>query len=63
MNQPKLQLSRSWVERALTPYLRYAFSHELAYDEDISPKVYAAIEFCMTKPVSGRPARYPRRRL
>ncbi|KAH7406624.1 hypothetical protein DE146DRAFT_647967 [Phaeosphaeria sp. MPI-PUGE-AT-0046c] len=50
MDQPKWPLSRYWVEQTLTPYLRYAFSHELAYDEDISPKVQSALNFCMRKP-------------
>ncbi|KAF1916642.1 hypothetical protein BDU57DRAFT_240110 [Ampelomyces quisqualis] len=46
---PKLTIHRHWVEHTLIPYLRYAFSHVLAYDEDITPQICSAYQFCMTK--------------
>jgi hypothetical protein len=52
MNAPKLPLDRHWIEQTLTPYLRYAFSHALPRDVDLTPTVKSAIAFCMHKAVS-----------
>jgi hypothetical protein len=52
MAVPKRPIDPRWVQQELMPYLRCAFSHELAYDADISCEVFQAIERALKKDVS-----------
>ncbi|KAH3987474.1 hypothetical protein HBH70_008670 [Parastagonospora nodorum] len=49
MAVPKRPLIPHWIEHELMPYLRCAFSHELAYDTDIRSSVLRAIDRALKK--------------
>jgi hypothetical protein len=51
MGSQLLPIDRRWIQLELIPYLRFAFSHALPLEADISAQVQSAIQFCMHKPV------------